>query len=107
MYYSIKMIKEANAEAGQCFFEKETIAFFRSVVGQTVYQGPGGVFFTTSEKPPHGPRRHTVRQFHPSTGVVDTVGDFCKSTADAARTLAAECANRGAVAATEAAPAAA
>jgi len=95
MYWSIKDIKRANAKAGRHFFEPATMRFFNSVVGRTVYQGVGGVFFLTSEKGPHGPRRYTVRQFNPQGGDVSTVGEFNVLTKDEATALARLCAQEG------------
>ena len=79
-YYSMEDIKRINKDKGYHFFSPDTMRFFRSRVG-SVYQGEGGVFFTTSEQN-HGmggkewPRLHTVRQFNPETGNINTVGEF-------------------------------
>ena len=73
---TIDQIKEANKARGFHWFDPDTLRFFKSRIGGTVYQGPGGVYFVTSERGPSGVRRYSVRQFHPSTGGVDTVGDF-------------------------------
>jgi NADPH-dependent ferric siderophore reductase len=95
---TIEQIKAANHRAGRFFFEPATMRFFRSRVGSTVYEGPGGVYFVTSEQfvpssgRPH-PRLYTVRQFDPATGDVDSVGEFNELTKGrahrAARKLAA------------------
>jgi hypothetical protein len=78
---TIDQIKSANRKAGCFFFSPDTMRFFRSRVGSTVYQGPGGVYFVTSEQfvPSRGrpaPRLYTVRVFDPATGEVDTAGEF-------------------------------
>jgi uncharacterized protein (DUF1330 family) len=78
---TIDDIKAANKAAGGHWFDADTLRFFRSQVTPTVYEGPGGVFFVTSEQyasmeGPLHPRRYSLRQFHPETGSVDTVGDF-------------------------------
>jgi hypothetical protein len=71
-------IKAANAKAGFYFFERATLRFFRSRIGQTVYEGPGGTYFVTSEQfvgsgGYAAPRAYTVRRFNPD-GDIDTVG---------------------------------
>ncbi len=69
---SIRMIEHANASAGFHFFDPDTLQFFRSRVHDTVY---GAATFVTSERPPNGPRRYTVREARPD-GSIDTVGEF-------------------------------
>jgi len=74
-------IKLSNKQHGQFFFEPATLRFFRSRIGQEVYEGIGGVYFTTSEQfvPSSGTpakRLYTVRKFDPATGDVDTLGEF-------------------------------
>ena len=68
-----------NREAGRHFFDPAVRRFFRSVIGRRVYQGPGGVFFVTSERfgGPVGkaPRRYTLHHFDPRTGDVRTAGE--------------------------------
>lgn len=91
-------IKLANRQAGQHFFEPGTMRFFDSRIGQTVYEGPGGVFFTTSEQF-HGSngytavRKYTVRRFDPKTGHVTTMRDFNDLTRSAAVRVAQRCAD--------------
>ena len=87
--WTITMIRAANALAGAHFFERATMRFFRSQVLRTVYQGPGGIFFVTSEEPPYGGRRYTVRRFDPTDpSDIETFGDFCELGRAAAITLA-------------------
>ena len=87
--HSMADIRRANKAAGRFWFSPDTLRFFKSRIGDTVYEGPGGVFFVSSEKPPHGPRAHTVRQFDPETKSVATVGPFCTSSSYSARGRAA------------------
>lgn len=62
-------IKAANAAAGFFFFSKDTMRFFSSKVESKVYEGPGGVYFVTSEQMgEEGPRKYRVRRFEPETG---------------------------------------
>lgn len=79
--WTIEDIKAANERAGFFFFEPATLRFFRSRVHSDVYQGPGGVYFVTSEqfRASNGytaPRLFTVRRFDPETGSADTEGEF-------------------------------
>jgi hypothetical protein len=74
-------VELSNRQHGKHFFEPSTKRFFRSRIGTEVYEGPGGVYFTTSEqfvgsdRIPHK-RQYTVRKFNPATGDIDTVGEF-------------------------------
>jgi hypothetical protein len=90
-------IKMRNHAAGFYFFEPATLRFFDSRTLSEVYQGPGGVFFVTSERfhgsTYTGPRLYTVRKFNPVTADIDTHGEYNKLTKyqaqKAARELAA------------------
>ena len=74
--WTIDAIKSANRVRGMFFFDPDTMRFFASRVLSEVYQGPGGVYFVTSERPPHGARHYTVRRFEPPTGRVSTASGF-------------------------------
>lgn len=89
----------ANGEAGLHFFERATMRFFDSrVCPDTLAEGPGGVFFVTSEQfrgsdGVRAARLYTVRHFYPETGDVTTAGTFQKhasreSAARAAKAMA-------------------
>jgi len=96
-YWSIADIRCAheNRRHGGHWFEPGTIRFFQSRISETTYCGRGGVFFVSSEKPPHGPRRFTVRRFVVRTWDIDTVGPFCESTSYAAHQQAKQYAKTG------------
>lgn len=92
--WTIATIKKANIAAGRNWFEPGTMRFFNTRCLPTVYQGPGGIYFVTSEVAPSGEKAYTVRQFVPEHGRIETVGEFHvirdKNTAlAAARALAA------------------
>ena len=90
-YYDIDDIKRANADAGGCWFSRGALRFFNSRIGRTVYQGPGGIYFTSSETPDldRVQRKYCVRKFDPATGRISTVGEFREyETAAAARAAA-------------------
>lgn len=92
---TIDDIRLSNQQHGQYFFSPSTLRFFASRIGQEVYEGLGGVYFTTSEQfrpssGPAGPRRYTVRQFAPETGKIRTVGEHQQyASSGAARRAAA------------------
>jgi hypothetical protein len=70
--YDIYRIERENRNAGRHFFDKATLKAFDSRIHSQVYQGPGGVYFVTSERfhgtTKTGPRRYNVRRFWPNTG---------------------------------------
>ncbi len=74
---SIADIKRTNAAAGQHWFEPGALRFFNSKVLPTVYQGPGGVYFVTSERyDDRQPLRFSVRKAIEGGKRIDTVGEF-------------------------------
>lgn len=77
-HWTVNSIKDAVRAKGSHWFDPDTMRSFGTRVGDTVYQGPGGIYFVTSEKPPHGPRSYSVRQFTPKTADIGTVGEFCE-----------------------------
>jgi len=77
----IDYIKTANKVRGFFFFEPATLRGFSSRIMADVFEGPGGIFFVTSEKRrgfrcEDGERLYTVRRFNKATGSVDTEGEF-------------------------------
>ena len=75
--YDLALIKTANQQHGGHFFSAGALRFFRSRVSEKVHQGPGGVYFVTSEQfDARSPRRYTVRRFDPGSRGIDTVGKF-------------------------------
>lgn len=72
-YYSTNCIER---EAIGFFFKKESMRFFKSRILETVYQGPGGVYFVTSEQNTGFPRGFTVRCYNPETRSISTMGEF-------------------------------
>lgn len=88
-------IRNANARAGQFFFEPASMRFFRCRLGSSVYpDSKGGAYFTTSEQfvgsdGRAAPRLYTVR-YCAADGRIDKVGRFqAYLTARAARRDAA------------------
>lgn len=69
---TIETIKAANEAIGHHFFEPDTMRFFKSRILAEVYEGPGGVYFVSSERPPVGPREYRVRRANPD-GTISTM----------------------------------
>lgn len=71
-------IRAANKAAGLHFFDRSTMRHWDSAIEGGPYQGPGGVFFVTSESGMRetDPRRYTVREFFPESGDVRNLSDF-------------------------------
>jgi len=83
-------IKQVNWEAGGHWFDRSNMKSFRSRILPKVYNGPGGVFFVSSEDSGFDAagRRFTVRQFDPKNASIDTFGPFNKLSRGAAIALA-------------------
>lgn len=60
-FRTLDEIKTHNKETGHHFFDDDTMRFFRSHLHGPVFAGR---LFVTSEKPPHGSRRYTIRVAH-------------------------------------------
>ncbi len=78
--WTVNAIKDAARAEGSHWFDPSSMRFFGTRVLPEVYQGPGGVYFVTSEQPPHGPRQHSVRSFDPATAKIGTVGELASMT---------------------------
>ncbi len=75
--YTLSDIKTANRVRGLYFFSRDTLRFFRSRISTRVHQGPGGIYFVTSEQfDERSSRLYTVRCFNPASAGIDTVGEF-------------------------------
>lgn len=77
--WTISAIRSANREAGYHFFDRDTLKFFSSKVFPTVYQGPGGVYFVTSEtmqKDIPSLKRYTVRKSLPESANIQSVEQY-------------------------------
>jgi hypothetical protein len=99
-HWTMDLIRTTNTAHGWHFFEAGALRFFRSRIHDTVYQGPGGIYFVTSEQfedhlGNRAARGFSVRRFHPDTGNVGTVGAFNSFTNRAAAHRAAEGYARG------------
>lgn len=72
-YQTVDEVRVAAAKTTQSrlWFSPETMRFFDTRVGHSVY---GGRYFVTSEKGPDGVRKWSIREC--VDGVIDTVGEF-------------------------------
>ena len=66
-------VKSINEKKGFYFFSKDSMKFFNSRIGSTLY---GDKFFVTSEKYSTEPRKYTIRVFDETTGNIGTVSEF-------------------------------
>ena len=85
-FANMSEVRAANHAAGQHWFSPETMRFFRSRIGKTLY---GGRYFVSSEQYDYdAPRLYTVREVLPD-GSINTVGDFqgYATSADARRAI--------------------
>jgi hypothetical protein len=86
---TITELKAMNKAAGSHFFDRGAMRSFRSRVVPTIYSGPGGVYFVTSEaNSDDGERLFTVRIFDPAEGDINTFGEFRRWTRGAALGIA-------------------
>lgn len=72
-YSTIYDVRLANGQAGKHFFSADTLRFFSSRIGGSLY---GWRYFITSERfDAQSPRLYTIREALP-TGDIRTVGEF-------------------------------
>jgi hypothetical protein len=92
--WDIDAIREADFRAGRYFFSADTMKFFSGRILPTVYQGPGGIYFLTSEKftgsnGVSAPRKYTVRQFISDPVDIRSVAGFNQLSKRHGQTIAA------------------
>lgn len=92
-FTSIEHVMAANRNLGHYFFERDTMRFFQTRVGSTLY---GGRLFVTSERDDSygsaawdGQRRYTVRRAN-GDGSITTVGEFGQYASRAGANAAAD-----------------
>ena len=86
---TIDEIKSRNSAAGKKFFDASQMRQWHSRVSSKVHEGPGGIFFVTSEPNYDGTvRLYSVRRFVPETGAIETASWGKYSTAASAQSLA-------------------
>ena len=73
-FSTIHQVRDLNKAKGFHWFSPDTLRFFRSHYGQTVY---GGRYFVSSEQfSDDAERLYTIREVNLETGAIDTVGQF-------------------------------
>jgi len=75
--WSVNNIQTAMFARGSHWWDADSMRFFGTRVCGPAWNGPNGVFFVTSEKPPHGDRGYTIRQFDQESCELNTVGELC------------------------------
>lgn len=100
---TIEDIEAQNKAAGKNFFDSAQVYWWKSQISSRVHDGPGGIFFVTSEPGYDNVRRWSVRQFIPETGAVKTAAWSKYGSASQAQSAAAKFAREGLGAGQEAA----
>ena len=93
--WTINTIQDAVRNAGSHWFDPDSMRYFGTRILPIVYQGLGGVYFVTSEQPPHGERQHSVRQFDPDLKHISTLGQLASMTRTEAIARAKQAAGAG------------
>jgi hypothetical protein len=88
MTWTTNKIKDAVRATGSHWFDPDTMRCFGTKVLPTVYQGPGGIYFVTSDDDFERNTKYTVRRFEPQDSSICTVGDFASMGLDEARKIA-------------------
>lgn len=70
---SIAQLKALNAQNGGCWFKAAALRFFGTRIESGIIRGK---YFVSSEQPPYGPRKYSVRTFD-DDGSICTIGEFC------------------------------
>ena len=73
---TLDQIKQANKASGSHWFSPATRRFFSSRISDIIYQGPGGIYFVSSERCWGRHRSYTINQFDPTTSQINTLGTF-------------------------------
>lgn len=76
MKAEFKTVEDIRCYHRGLWFHRLNMEFFQTILLETVYQGPGGIYFVTSDKGPGCRRRYSVRSYDPISDKVKTVGEF-------------------------------
>ena len=71
-YTNLQDVVRANDEAGQHWFDADTMAFFKSRLESDLIDGR---YFISSERGPYGPRAFSIREADEDAHI-QTVGEF-------------------------------
>jgi hypothetical protein len=69
----IEEIKSLTEKAGNKFFTPGNMRFANSRISAKTFEGPGGIYFITSEASEHMDRRYSVRRFSLNPTRITTV----------------------------------
>ena len=94
--YDHDIIETEMRAAGSHWWDRDSMRFFGTRLCGNVQQGPGGIYFATSEKPPHDRRKYSVRRYLPDLKKIETVGEFCGYASSRSAVNAARAAAQGA-----------
>lgn len=85
--FSLADVKELNREAGQHFFDRDTMRFFKSTIETGLLKG--GYFITGESQTGYGSnRKYTARKVDYLNGSIETLGEFNQcSTKDNAKII--------------------
>ncbi len=89
--------RDRNRGQAAHWFDVDTMRFFGThLSGVELWCGPGRLdcIFTTSEKPPHGPRMYSIRHLD-RDGEIHTIGEHCSFSRSVAIRMARELAKTG------------
>jgi hypothetical protein len=76
-FASMRDVRECARICSSHFFDKDSMRFFNSRIGDSAYgDGKGGAYFVTSEKGPSNVRSYSVRRYDPKRCGIETVGKF-------------------------------
>ncbi len=73
----LEQVQNSNRESGHHWFDPDTMRFFSTRICTELVKG---VYFITSEKPPHSPRAYSIREVYNEDGHIRTVGETCQYT---------------------------
>lgn len=89
--YSVRDIMRQHDQAGSYWFTPDTMRFFRTRLCEAACypsEKERATYFVTSEQPPHGSRKYSVRKASWDNADISTIGEFCgyatRGTADRA-----------------------
>lgn len=100
--YTINEIAQEMTVTGSHWWDRDSMRCFGTRASEKVYQGTGGIYFVTSERPTNGSRAYSVRRYLPAGPDIETIGEFCSLTRAIAHRQAAELAGPQAVVVAEA-----
>jgi hypothetical protein len=89
---NMSAVRQCAEQCGSHWFDKNTLRFFRSRVGDAAFtDGRGGAYFVSSEQfNERSPRLYSIRYYDPKKCNINTVGKFQQYASNAAATRVAQ-----------------